>query len=208
MQRETRYNLIFLAVLLAVLLPGAVILFRKKMEPTVRPMYLPDPVPTAVAYLSPEPTPPGKTRVEPARTAEWVKGLARDRGVMEVLRGSDGLPLTSDSKTFQIVSARPAGQAIHVTLIEWRDPSANWTLNGRPPAKSHQTQLGIPQIIREELGEYGVVVPPKEIVWRELEFAADRQGPSSRIVRTGAGSANQDTLDFVLPFTSPTTATN
>src|SRR5687767_258416 len=141
MKRETRYNLIFLAVLLALMLPGGVILFRKKLEPTVRPMYLPDPVPVAVAYLSPEPTPPGKTRVEPARTAEWVKTLARERGVGRILRGSDELPLTSDKKTFQIVAARRVGHGVHISLIDWRETPGEWTLMAQPPATSRHTHL-------------------------------------------------------------------
>ena len=37
MKRETRLNLIFLIVLLAILTPGAVLLFRKKLQPTLKP---------------------------------------------------------------------------------------------------------------------------------------------------------------------------
>ena len=68
MTKESRLNLIFLTVLLVVLTPGAVILFRKKLEPTVRPMYLPDPVPRAVAYLAKQ---AGTTIISRLRARNW-----------------------------------------------------------------------------------------------------------------------------------------
>src|SRR5439155_25260156 len=78
MTKESRYNLIFLAVLLALMLPGAVILFRKKLEPTLRPMSEPDPVPRTIAYVSNGTVPPGMRRVEPPHLAEWVDQVARE----------------------------------------------------------------------------------------------------------------------------------
>ena len=63
MTRETRNNLVFLVVVVAMLAPGAVILFKKKMQPTLKPMHLPHAVQRQVAYLSPLETPPGKQRV-------------------------------------------------------------------------------------------------------------------------------------------------
>src|SRR5688500_2684756 len=106
MTRETRLNLIFLAIILAILTPGAVILFRKKLEPTLKPMAMPHAVQREHAYLSPLETPPGKKRVEPPHTARWIEGVVRERiGDRKVDRpqGPDGLPLVSDKKTFQVV---------------------------------------------------------------------------------------------------------
>ena len=52
MKRETRVNLIFLIAFLAISLPGAVILFRKKLEPNARRMDLLSP--TALTTTDPE----------------------------------------------------------------------------------------------------------------------------------------------------------
>ena len=72
MKKDSKYNLIFLVILLAVMVPGAVMLFRKKLEPTARPMYLPDPVRQTLVYISPYETPPGMTRSSPPHTRDWV----------------------------------------------------------------------------------------------------------------------------------------
>src|SRR5687767_12808147 len=99
MTRETRLNLIFIAIILAILTPGAVILFRKKLQPTLKPMAMPHAVQREHAYLSPLETPPGKKRVEPPNTAKWIESIVREQiGDRKIVRptGPDGLPLMSD----------------------------------------------------------------------------------------------------------------
>jgi hypothetical protein len=198
--RETRYNLIFLGVLLAVLLPGAVILFRKKLEPTVRPMYLPDPVMTEVAYLAPDPTPPGKPRVEPQRTAKWVESVARERGIAahQIRRDQDGLPLVSQDKSFQLLAAVADDDGLRVTTLEWRGSTGDWTLDGNKPQQDRTEKLAIPELVREELGEHGMVIPPKTVVVHELDF----KSAGGRLQRGEAW------VDFVTSFTKPAATAN
>src|SRR5688500_13588661 len=101
MTRETRIHLHFHAVILAILTPGGVMLFRKKLEPTLKPMAAPHAVQREHAYLSPLETPPGRKRVEPPHTAKWVESIVRERiGDRKIIRPTapDGLPLVSDKK--------------------------------------------------------------------------------------------------------------
>lgn len=248
MTRETRLNLVVLAVVIALLAPGGVILFKRKLEPTVRPMYLPDPVPRTVAYLSPFATPPGKTRVEPPRLAEWVESLARARikpttagaaaamgtsaaGPLAALtstpgprvirpRDRDGLPVLSDKKTFQLAALEDANRQLRLWVIAWADApdgTETWTMvtaDGSAVGREVVAErIEIPRLIREELGENGVLRPPHHLKWTEVAFAkphaggegagaatTTRQGPLKPFqLRRGS----QDLVNFVPSFTNP-----
>lgn len=211
MTRETRFNLIFLAILLALLTPGGIILFRKKLQPTLKPMAMPHAVQRAHAYLSPLETPPGLTRVEPPQTARWIEGIVRERigdggGGRAILRPTDrdGLPLTSDKKTFQIVAAEPQERQVRIWLIHWgakpvKDERWSVTMAGaeQPFEIVDSRTMAMPQLVREELGETGLLRPPHAIVWQELVVPKAFEGP----IRLQRGS--QDSLHFVPSFTNP-----
>ncbi len=65
----------FLAVLLALMAPGAVILFNKKSIPGERPVGAPDPVRKTTAYMDPYP-PESVQRLAPMKTLDWIAALA------------------------------------------------------------------------------------------------------------------------------------
>ena len=76
MQRETRNNLIFLTILLAVMLPGGYILFRKKLDPNASRMSLPDPVFKPLPFMMPIGRPgEEQSRNMPERTGQWLDQL-------------------------------------------------------------------------------------------------------------------------------------
>jgi hypothetical protein len=75
MKKETRNNLIFITILLALILPGAVILVKKKMQPGERPIGAPDPVRKTTGYMDPYPA-ETVPRLAPPLTLQWVAGLA------------------------------------------------------------------------------------------------------------------------------------
>jgi hypothetical protein len=75
-RRETRVNLIFLVAFLALSLPGAVILFRKKLDPGAPRMDQPDMMVTRLPYMAPLPAPTGVKWVVPDRTRACGAGGA------------------------------------------------------------------------------------------------------------------------------------
>jgi len=215
MKRETRLNLIFLIVLLAILTPGGVMLFRKKLQPTLKPMGLPEAVQREVAFMSPQATPPGKKRVEPPHTARWIESVVRERiGDADATRGRtilrptdpDGLPLMSDKKTFQLVAAEPRESDIRLWLMLWdRDPAREETWSVKLAQTDERFQIldtrpiEIPAIVREELGETGVTRPPHEVVWQELVVPKSGDG-TVQLQRGSRGRA--DFVNFVPSFTN------
>lgn len=98
MTKETRNNLIFLVVLLALLLPGGVILFKKKSQPGERPIGSPDPVRQTTAYMDPY---PGEStrRLAPLVTLQWVGAVA--------LNGVEGRRVGGTEEAV-VTQARPA----------------------------------------------------------------------------------------------------
>jgi len=215
MTRETRSNLIFIAVILAILTPGAVILFRKKLQPTLKPMGMPEAVQREVAYMSPLATPPGKKRVEPPQTARWLETLVRDRiGDAEKLQGrtilrpadADGLPLMSDKKTFQLVAVEPLESQVRLWMLLWEhnpEREETWSVKLADSADSFKIidtrPVELPDIVREELGETGVTKPPHEIVWQELLIPKSADG-TIHLQRGSRGNA--DFVNFVPSFTN------
>src|SRR5436190_484811 len=107
MTKESRYNLIFLAMLLAVLAPGAVILFRKKLEPVAR---------------------------------------AGDLGHVWVLIWDGGLDKPDTRWT-----AGAVGETEPVSLVK------TWS-------------TALPGLVRDELGENAMLMPPKGLTLIELSI--------------------------------------
>src|SRR2546421_11761872 len=108
-KRETRLNLWFLIAFMALSLPGGIILFRKKLNPEARPIFMTDEVERRLPYMAPGQTPPGVVRVVPPRTSEFLADLSKRReGRVQPIfeNGAQGqrLPLLSADRQLQAVS--------------------------------------------------------------------------------------------------------
>src|SRR4051812_9783512 len=101
MSKETRFNLIFLAVFLGISLPGAVILFKKKSDPLAGRMSLPDSVRRRLPYMSPLHAPDVVTRYVPPITGEWVTRISRAQGGIDEIFLRKWRPVISDDRVVQ-----------------------------------------------------------------------------------------------------------
>ncbi|MCX5659452.1 MAG: hypothetical protein NTW19_06980 [Planctomycetota bacterium] len=197
MNRETRANLIFISLLLAVMIPPAYITIKKKLDPDARRMGAPDVVPHQAAYIDYNMQRPGIERIAPPKTCAWVAELAdkRWRGAsgdsIHPEQRREGLP--SEKHTFEVAAVEATGEGVkRIGLIAW-DPemSINPTyckfMVGENPMKvTSFDQIGIPPDVRHELQKFGFVNPPKLVGWYELgpEAAgvAAVRGDSLRVV--------------------------
>src|SRR4051794_33309752 len=110
MKRETRANVIFLSLFLAVSLPGAVILFKKKMQPGAVPLGMPDFVRRRLPYMAPQVTPDDQViRVIPPLTGTWVADLCRERAAGAVQPRNGPLPVTSSDRVVQVTGLKEEG---------------------------------------------------------------------------------------------------
>lgn len=175
MKRETRANLIFISVFLCLTIPGAVILFRKKLDPAAPPMFMPDFVRRRLPYMASQLSPEQVTRYVPDLTGRWVSELSKERAGTSTVLMAGREPLVSDDHLIQLIAMQH--NAVNTTLhfILWdttytSDPS-RYTLT---PAAHVTSATGIPMppAVKKELMNAGVIQPPNAIVWLTAEVAS------------------------------------
>ena len=192
MKRETRINLLLLAVFLAISLPGAVILFQKKLEPGAARMDQPDAVVRQLPYMAPMPVPPGVKWIIPPRTRQWLEGLNRRFGTGGLLSANDDAqrwqPVISDDHLVQVVSVSPSGPRLILSLLIW-DPALeneatdySFTANvaGQSvPARIQSSQpVAVPDEIKRELMSLNLIRPPAKVTW--IDVLVDKTDPKSK----------------------------
>lgn len=98
--RDAKFNLIVISVVIALMIPGGVILVRKKSMPGERAIGSPDPVRTTTAWIDPYPG-PAVTRLAPLRTLQWLGALSLDNtpgdDATRIVRAAP-TPVVSDDK--------------------------------------------------------------------------------------------------------------
>lgn len=181
MSKETRLNLIFLTLFLALTLPGAVILFKKKLDPSAPKMFEPDAVATRVPYMATQGVPPGTKYVVPPVTEAWVQGLVHDRAA-----GADplstGTPILTDDRRYQAVatSRGPTEQTLY--LIAWdADAVGGLTATTLSPngVIASATEIPVPGPIRQELKNYGLNHGSPRIGWIVARLTPPATQPAS-----------------------------
>ena len=199
MKRDTRLNLIFLAVFLAVTVPGGVKLFKKRLDPAAPPLFMPDYVRRRLPYMAPQQTPAQVTRYVPDKTGEWVAEVTREQGGGSVLMHARQ-PIVSDDHQVQVVTVTP-----RLALIVW-DPSfgtfessynVSVTVGGHvvdAPVTAAR-RVDVPEAVKKELMYEGVVRPPREVVWLTASVSSFDQVPVEiRIKHANGDQAGTSTI--------------
>ena len=185
MRRETRANLWFLILFLAISLPGAVILFRKKLDPTSPRLDQPDRVTRRLPYMAPPPAPPDVKWVVPDLTRQWLAEVVRPRGAALVSAAEPGPkwePVISADHLLQVMIAANAGAAWRVELLLWQGTPELLTRYysvhldaGNLREDSRVTavrQVAVPPEVRRELVLMGFVRPPSQVLMIDADFEA------------------------------------
>lgn len=206
MSRETRWNLVFLVVIVALVLPGGIKLFMKKLDPDEPAMYLPTPLRAEVAYLDPHPQWRGVKRVVPDEVGSWVRSLARDRlegvsGGGRWLRGA-----ASKGGAFEVaaLAVDDRGSVERLGVVGWSGKlvgagrAASFSWDGSPCGIDRFEAVVVPPAVREALRDVGLTVPAEVVGWYELSVpvgAGEGQGAGSSAaggrltVRGGTGAS-------------------
>lgn len=184
--KETRANLWFLTIFLALTLPGGVILFKKKLDPSSHLMYMPDSPRHRLPYNSPEEAGDLK-RYVPEKTGEWVTELAGRHGYTSVL-SRDRLPVMLGGRRWQLIGTRAEEGGTRADLLLWGGEPPNlaveWSVTegaGATPGRAEAAEpLVIPEAVRKELVKGGFPKPPKEASWVRVVFPGLTPSSSSR----------------------------
>ncbi len=193
MTRETKINLVFLAVILALMLPGAFFMFAKRVYDYERPsMAMPTPMRIDAVYIDPQPRHPSVERFVPPRILTWHrKVLARQFDQLPPMEGGRWAQLEARASTYRNfellgVAQRPDTTYIYVLLwdptllprlssslfeVEVADAreleKANWqAASASIDAASPQP---LPFEIDRELRNLGYVDPPDAVMLLRLK---------------------------------------
>jgi hypothetical protein len=194
MKRETRANLIFLGLFLAVSLPGAVILFKKKMQPGAVPLGMPDFVRRRLPYMAPMMTPDDQViRVVPTLTGAWVDGLCRGRAAGAMRPRNGALPVTSSDRVVEVTGLKEQGGRTTLFLLAWEGgygvEAARYRLVATAGGERvdgrvvRAESIPLPEAVKKELMEAGYVKPPARVTWVEGTFDAPLSGERPLSVR-------------------------
>ena len=184
MNRETRLNLIFLGVFLAVSVPGAVMLFKKKLDPGSPPMFMPDYVRRRLPYMAPQRTPNEVVRVIPDVTGAWVTQVNRERGGGDEVLLDDRHPIVSDDHSVQVTNLKRAEGGTTLNLIVWTAATGLTLETGGQVAKiAKEENISMPLAVKKELMNWGVVQPPPRVTWVEANFDGKDSLPAGAMIR-------------------------
>lgn len=170
-KRETRANVIFIVVLLAATVPGGIIVFKRKLDPSAPTNALPESRRTNLVYISPMDA-PELQRYVPELTGRWVEQLAADHGYSHVAM-EDELPIVSSRRGVQWIGVKSTESGKDAALVVWDDAvrsadevvvSANGADGSALKIKEFD-RIPIPENVRKELVYGGFPKPPKEVAW-------------------------------------------
>lgn len=179
MKSETRANWIFLAIFMLLMGPGLVMLTIKGYKRGAAGINPPAPK-TVAAYNNPDPQNPALPRVVPPQTAEFVSSIAyrllKLQPELKRVTDSDGKPLMSEGRAYEIIAVGHSATSQFVALLGWNRTLAplpslfTITADGKVPAKlTAYEQLNMPLELRDELQLYNYVKPPDSVMWMIIE---------------------------------------
>ncbi len=199
MTKETRANLIFVAVLIVLLLPGAIILVNKKMQPGEKGLfYLPTARPHQAAYNDPLHK-PGEERVVPPEAISWLNEISasQTRDGAKTLRGK-----ISDKRVFELLTINQPDDSITPDTVPFLI-TAHWQTQATPNLKACKLVLerkvagsskpatyplqpietrtvAVPDQVLEALRDLHYVVPPRQIIIVTWDWPVD-ESPDSLV---------------------------
>ena len=197
MTREAKFNLVFLVALLALSLPGMIILTRKALNGTGGLNASPPDVAISTPYLHPVGVAPGVTRSAPPLTLAWVDEVAESATGRPALRlsaaGNRPVPIIGEAFRLELLDANPDSRATPnapagtVTLLAWQHaadapPAEDFvvSVDGEPAVVLALEPREVPQKVLKELQAYGYPRPPATAVVLTLALPSADEGGEDR----------------------------
>lgn len=219
MKRDTRANLIFLIIFVALALPGIIKLTRHSYvtggrDPAMRPA-----VRGAFAYMDPTP-PVGMPRVVPPSVAEFIQRTAErlekmQPGLHSIIRPNDQRPVMSSALNLQLLGRGANTGHYNVALFGWNSHYAPLpelyditATRGGEQVKGQMTSYepGVLTLeVRSELQDFGYVVPPDSVLWMIITFPGEAPVDSVTVKYHLDKTSLNDWMPLAAPATGPTT---
>jgi hypothetical protein len=196
MNKETKYNLIFLAFVLAVVTPGMVMLFMNKLNGG-KPITMRDPVRKVAVYVDPMELPDSMARVVTPEAAQWVRGLT-PAGDNPTVRSESSPPPTgtwvSKNRKFEllVVGSHPRGTQAYILI--WAPNSStddgnfqtHWDIGDGKKGEAIQSRMQsypVPEPVRKSFVKLGYSKPVKDITLMHVVYSVNiTDAKTSRLV--------------------------
>lgn len=205
MKQETRYNTIFIVALLAISLPGIIMLVRKKMNQPPRETRgaLAAPVRTEVVYVDPLPHGPRLKAVVPPLTRQWVASQSPLVASLD-----DDVVLASARRSFELIGIDRRDNHLAVTVLLW-DPRLpqvpdriGFSITGAAAAREGTIRtfapVALPEPVQSELRNRGYLTPPPQ-VWRlQVDFVGHSTEGTLRLRAAATTEPIEDQLDLTV----------
>jgi hypothetical protein len=216
LDKETRFNLIFLVALLLISAPGVVLLIGKQLKPGARRLADPPYVRRTEAYNNPLPASSASVRVAPPITAAWVEAVTIEQLGHPALRhqaaGGRREPIMSEGRRFELLGLDRDGDGATLALLGWLAELGRGDVQAIDAEAEclgilegvEVVQLDVPPDVIKELKGIGFVTPPTRVGLTRLRFTLAAKPGSEAIVRLRwhlADDEGQDVLNLhrVLP---------
>jgi hypothetical protein len=197
MNKETKYNLIFLAIIMAIVTPGMVMLFIKKMQPGAKPITMRDPVRKVAVYVDPMDLPGSMKRVVTPEAAEWVRSLT-PAGENPTVRSETTPPPTmtwvSNNRKFELlaVGGHPRGTQAYLliwapnTSAEEGNLETYWDLGDNKRGTAVQSRIQhfkVPEDVRKSFVDLGYSKPVKDVTLLHVVYGMNiTEAKASKLV--------------------------
>jgi hypothetical protein len=209
MTRETRFNLIFLVIVLILVIPGGVMLFKARMQPSAPSMFQPDfshhqKQPVYNDFSDTRSMGQGD-RLTPSTTTQWVQYQTVhlfNPDMREHIQWFKGL--ASKQHRFEIpaiVTSSQTGTLLVAVLWDPRIKQPMFLLGRDRMAVVGQYVWDLPPMIRRELGKAGFTAVPDSVTAYMLQ--STETAPHNTLVVSFKDAQGQTTSDtLVIPSMS------
>lgn len=177
MKRETRINLLVIAIILAVMIPGGVRLAHLAYTEGRGPSASPTPARKAVAYMDPRPFDPSIPRVAPPATVAWLEGIAHRFAPPDTQPAAAQRSMSAHLR-FELLRHVYADREQQFVVIIWHRAAepVNFTLTADSRAHRCETlardTLALPPRVRRELLAIGYETAPTAVTVMHLRATA------------------------------------
>jgi len=221
MQKEAKWNLVFLTLLIILLIPGAVILVNKKLDPKSHRMGGPDPVRRTTAYIDPFDVPEDFRRLVPPKADAWTTTLGQTYSgrTPENRLSYKGQPIVSEARQFEVLDYARNPEGIQFVALIWNLPEdkppsevkakAAVGKDAVDPLRIKTQTLSVPEDVLEEFRTAGFIRPGQhaELVIVQFPDLPDPTAKKPAELMLQVYQNGPTKPDFVRLFTSPEAAT-
>jgi hypothetical protein len=108
-----------------------------------------------------------------------------------------------------VTYAGNADEGFRVLVVFWTPPPQNpaWSMQGQAGSVEYSKEVALPKAVREELGDNGMLIPPKQVTFQSVRFARPPDAGGWELA-VSSPQGTSDSVKIVQTFTSSAATSN